>query len=235
MKIIESNLSFGSLSKRKSTKRLILHNSGVTVLQSVETIHNYHKNKGWAGIGYHFYIRKDGNIYAGRPEDTIGAHAYGSNNDSIGICFEGNFNEETMNDVQKNAGQELVAYLKNKYSINIVQKHSDVCSTSCPGKNFPFNEIINGKLEDTVVSNGYSVGRYEVTANVLTVRTGAGTENDWLRYSQLTPNAQKQIYEKAGYKPNGLVKGVICDVSQISGNWGKIPSGWICLDYCKKI
>ena len=160
MKIIESNLSFGSLSKRKSTKRLILHNSGVTVLQSVETIHNYHKNKGWAGIGYHFYIRKDGNIYAGRPEDTIGAHAYGSNNDSIGICFEGNFNEETMNDVQKNAGQELVAYLKNKYSINIVQKHSDVCSTSCPGKNFPFNEIINGKLEDTVVSNGYSVGRY---------------------------------------------------------------------------
>lgn len=32
----------------------------------------------------------------------------------------------------------------------------------------------------------------------------------------------------------GLVKGVQCDVSKVSGNWGQIPSGWICLDYCKK-
>lgn len=83
-------------------------------------------------------------------------------------------------------------------------------------------------------SNKYTRGRYEVTCNVLTVRTGPGTDYDWLRYSQLTTNAQKQIYEKSGSKPNGLVKGVQCDVSEINGNWGKIPSGWICLDYCKK-
>lgn len=81
----------------------------------------------------------------------------------------------------------------------------------------------------------YTIGRYEVTANVLTVRSGAGTNYSWKKYSQLTSNAQKQIYEKVGYKPNGLVKGVQCDVSQIKGNWGKIPSGWICLDYCQKI
>lgn len=31
------------------------------------------------------------------------------------------------------------------------------------------------------------------------------------------------------------VNGVLCDVSQVSENWGKIPSGWICLDYCKKV
>lgn len=81
----------------------------------------------------------------------------------------------------------------------------------------------------------YSTGRYEVNCNVLTVRKGPGTNYDWLRYSQLTSNAQKQVLNECGYKPNGLVKGVQCDVSQIKGNWGKIPSGWICLDYCKKI
>lgn len=48
---------------------------------------------------------------------------------------------ETMNQTQINAGRELVAYLKNKYGISKVQKHKDVCSTNCPGTNFPFNEL----------------------------------------------------------------------------------------------
>ena len=53
----------------------------------------------------------------------------------------------------------------------------------------------------------YTTGRYEVTADVLTVRTSPEVKDDnWLRYSQLTSNAQKQVYEKCGYKPNGLCK-----------------------------
>lgn len=149
MNITETNLEFTGLSKRNSTKRIILHNSGVSVLQTVETIHNYHKNSlGWAGIGYHFYVRKDGSVYRGRPEDAVGAHAYGSNGDSIGVCFEGNYDEETMPEAQKRAGQELVAMLKEKYGISKVQGHRDVCSTSCPGKNFPFDEIANGVVEE---------------------------------------------------------------------------------------
>lgn len=85
----------------------------------------------------------------------------------------------------------------------------------------------------------YTTGHYIVVADVLTVRrTPKIEEYNWLRYSQLTSNAQKQIYEKSGYKPNGLVKGVECDVSEIKKadgyTWGKIPSGWIALEYCKK-
>ena len=88
---------------------------------------------------------------------------------------------------------------------------------------------------DKTTSSKYTTGRYEVTCDVLTVRKGPGTNYDWLRYSQLTANAQKQVYEKSGSKPNGLCKGVQCDVSEVKDNWGKIPSGWICLDYCKKV
>ena len=83
-------------------------------------------------------------------------------------------------------------------------------------------------------SSKYAIGHYEVTTDVLTVRTGPGTNYDWLRYEQLSANAQKQVYEKCGYKPNGLCNGVECDVTEVKDNWGKIPSGWICLDYCKK-
>lgn len=54
-------------------------------------------------------------------------------------------------------------------------------------------------------SNKYSIGRYEVNTEVLTVRrTPEVKEGNWLRYSQLTANAQKQVYEKAGYKPNRI-------------------------------
>ena len=144
MNIIETNLSFGTMSKRASTYRIVLHHAAMN--GSVEDIHRVHKNKGWAGIGYHFYVRKDGSIYRGRPEWAIGAHASGSNYNSIGICAEGNFENETMSDAQKNSIKELVAYLKNKYEITIVVRHRDVGSTACPGKNYPFYYIVNGSI-----------------------------------------------------------------------------------------
>lgn len=136
MEIIETNLQFnGNKTVRdlNTIKRIILHHSGVTVLQSVEVIHNYHKNtRGYAGIGYHFYVKKNGNIYRGRPVEYVGAHAYGANTDSIGICAEGDFNSEQMPEAQKQSIKELVAYLKGTYNISIVQGHKEVCSTSCP-------------------------------------------------------------------------------------------------------
>lgn len=100
------------------------------------------------------------------------------------------------------------------------------------------NKLLMGNNEEEQETK-YRTGHYIVVADVLTVRsTPKMEENNWLRYSQLTSNAQKQIYEKSRYKPNGLVKGVECDVSEIKQadgyTWGKIPSGWIALEYCKK-
>lgn len=140
MNIIETNLGFGSLSYRKTTTRIIIHHADAASC-TIQDIHRWHINNGWAGCGYHFFVRKDGSIYRGRPENAVGAHASGSNSDSIGICFEGDYAAETMSDAQKQAGKELVAYLKNKYKIDKVLGHRDVCATSCPGNNFPFAEI----------------------------------------------------------------------------------------------
>lgn len=147
MNIIETNLKFKSMSKRQSTDRLILHHSACSNC-TAEQIHQWHLNNGWEGAGYHFLVRKDGNVYRLRPEEYIGAHAYRSNYNSIGICAEGNFENETMPEAQKNSLIELVSYLKEKYGISKVLKHSDVNNTACPGKNYPFNEIVNGKVEE---------------------------------------------------------------------------------------
>lgn len=74
-----------------------------------------------------------------------------------------------------------------------------------------------------------------VTADVLNVRTGPGTNYPIKKYNELTQNAKEQVMSKVGYAANGLVKGVECTVSEVQNNFGKIPSGWISLDYCVRI
>lgn len=170
MEIIETNLQFKDMSTRKVTEKTILHHAAAKNC-SAEDIHRWHLNNGWSGAGYHFLVRKDGKIYRLRPEDKVGAHAYGSNYNSLGVCFEGNFMEEDMPNEQIKAGQELVAYLKNKYGISTVQAHRDVCVTSCPGDKFPFDEIANSEVNSEVtyqpqenVSEG-NVARIQNTLN----------------------------------------------------------------------
>lgn len=151
MKINEVTYKWhGALTKRRATSRIILHHAAASKC-TAQQIHSWHLANGWVGIGYHFFVRKDGGVYRGRPEDTVGAHAGNNNYDSIGICFEGSFDREQMNEVQRTAGAELVAYLKDKYGITKVQKHSDVNATGCPGTHFPFAAIAGHGTADKPV------------------------------------------------------------------------------------
>lgn len=144
MNIIETNLNFNSNHSTRSGKPsgVVLHHAAASSA-SVETVHQWHLDNGWAGIGYHFYVRKNGSVYRGRPEDWNGAHTEG-HNEKIGICAEGNFQTETMPDAQKKAIIELIVYLFGKYGVLKVYGHRELDSTACPGKNYPFDEIVNG-------------------------------------------------------------------------------------------
>lgn len=158
MEIINSNLKFNSnMSYGNNPKEIILHHASANGC-SVESIHQAHKNNGWAGIGYHYYVRKDGKIYKGRPDDVIGSHCSGHNSNTLGICAEGDYEntDKAMPEAQKKALKELVAYLKNKYGISKVSKHKDYNNTDCPGKYYPFGEIANSNtsvLKPSVSSN----------------------------------------------------------------------------------
>ena len=241
MNIIEKTYKWnGKLSNRKSTSRIILHHAESKSC-TADDIHSWHLENGWAGIGYHFFVRKDGSIYRGRPEGVVGSHAKGSNSDSIGICFEGSYMTETMNQTQINAGRELVAYLKNKYGISKVQKHKDVCSTNCPGTNFPFNEIVNGTVAPTPTpsptpaakpsTSGKATGTYEVTASDLSVRTGPGTNYRRKRHDELTADGKKHDKDKDGC----LERGTRVTVYEWKNGWARTPSGWLSGDYLRKV
>lgn len=82
----------------------------------------------------------------------------------------------------------------------------------------------------------YRCGNYKIATELLRVRRQATTKSDYLKFSQLTANAQAQIKKLNGKKPaDGLVRGCECTVSSVKNNWGKIPSGWICLDWCRRV
>tara|TARA_R110000824_G_scaffold69297_3_gene178620 strand:+ start:11611 stop:11994 length:384 start_codon:yes stop_codon:yes gene_type:complete len=52
-------------------------------------INNWHIDRGWSGIGYHFVVRRDGTVENGRAINQVGAHCKGFNSESIGICLVG--------------------------------------------------------------------------------------------------------------------------------------------------
>ncbi len=174
MKMVETTLSFADnhTDRSKSVTGIVLHHAAVSSA-SVEAVHNYHRHEnGWAGIGYHFYVRKDGTVYRGRPENWMGAHTTG-HNDKIGICAEGNFDTETMRKEQQQALSELIAYLFDKYGEVKVYRHRDLDNTACPGENLPFDAIVSNarnyteKAQNTVwqfqtaaIADGLSLKAY---------------------------------------------------------------------------
>ena len=60
----------------------------------VGEIRQWHvQGNGWRDIGYHFVIRRDGGIEAGRPLDQAGSHVTGHNAGSIGLCLAGGLDD----------------------------------------------------------------------------------------------------------------------------------------------
>lgn len=94
---------------------------------------------------------------------------------------------------------------------------------------------VNKLLSGNATTPSFTTGNYLITADVLNVRKGPGTQYDRYLFSELSKNAQSQILDLKGYKANGYVEGMECTVLEVKNNWGRTPSGWICLDYCKKI
>lgn len=140
MNIINCNLKFRALSYGNKPNKIIVHHAASKKC-SIYDVHRWHLNRGWSGCGYHFFITKEGVIYSGRPEDSVGAHCKGYNTNSLGVCVEGNYTVESMPQSQYKAIVWLLGYLCNKYYINKIYGHRELISTACPGGNFPLTKI----------------------------------------------------------------------------------------------
>lgn len=96
-----------------------------------EALDKLHRQRGFDGTGYHYYIRRSGAVYLGRPLEKMGAHAKGFNANSIGICYEGGLDEmgkavDTRTTAQRRALQALVQLLLYKFPDSWVMGHRDL-------------------------------------------------------------------------------------------------------------
>ena len=140
-KIRETNLWFSSLSPIIRVSKIVVHHTGNDTDDdlSAEEIHRIHQSLEWSGCGYHYIVRKNGDIERGRPEWSIGSHAYGYNWETLGVHLSGNFELVEPTEVQIENAAYLIGWLCEKYDLVPdklhVVGHRDLMATACPGEN----------------------------------------------------------------------------------------------------
>lgn len=105
----------------------------------VKDIDRWHRERGFAKVGYHFVIQTNGTVQEGRKLSEIGAHAVGHNSSSLGICLIGGTDNEkksvdNFTSAQKTALYELLAVLRKTYTTAIILGHRDLpgVKKDCP-------------------------------------------------------------------------------------------------------
>lgn len=106
---------------------------------TVDDIRKWHMEQNhWDDIGYHYVIYLDGSIHKGRDEETVGAHCYGYNAHSIGVCYVGGLEKgtkkakDTRTPQQKEALIRLLMELVCRYPDAQILGHRDLANRKCP-------------------------------------------------------------------------------------------------------
>ncbi|MCV4272626.1 N-acetylmuramoyl-L-alanine amidase [Pseudomonas capsici] len=122
-----------TLKDRTSTELIVVHCSATraTADIGVREITQWHIRRGFDTVGYHYVIRRNGELETGRPESTIGAHVRGHNGNSIGICLAGgvdasNKPENNFTAAQFATLETLLKQLKGRYPDARILGHRDL-------------------------------------------------------------------------------------------------------------
>ena len=113
---------------------IVIHCSAVRPDQSSSAaqIDTWHRQRGFhLGIGYHYVIRRNGEIEEGRPEYMVGAHCVNHNSHSIGVCYEGGLDirgqpADTRTEEQRKAMRQLLEELHGRYPRALIVGHHDL-------------------------------------------------------------------------------------------------------------
>lgn len=235
-----TKVNFENTNNPKRIKYIVIHYVGAT--GGAKDNCNYFLNT-YRGASAHYFVGHNGEIWQCVDDADVawhcGAnkynHAYCRNSNSIGIelCCRKNGNWYFENKTVDSA-VELTKMLMKKYNIpasNVI-RHYDVTGKVCPEpfvrdtnawKNFKNRLSTNATVNSTTTnkvtgtSKGYLV---KITADILNVRAGAGTNYRINRTVRMN-----EVYTIVAEKKVGTT------------TWGKLKSGagWISLDYVRRL
>lgn len=103
-----------------------------------DQIDQWHKARGWKGIGYHKVVHLDGSVSEGRPESEIGAHVSGHNTNTIGYVYVGGLDKDklqpkdTRTKAQKATMIRLTQEAIAKYNLKKITGHREYAAKACP-------------------------------------------------------------------------------------------------------
>ncbi len=119
--------------------KIIIHCSATKEGNNVtaSTIDQWHKDRGWKGIGYHYVVALDGGIEYGRSIYETGAHVKNQNEGSIGICYIGGLGQsmkpkDTRTPEQKESLLLLLKTLKKMHPEATIHGHNEFSAKACP-------------------------------------------------------------------------------------------------------
>ncbi len=141
----------------KQWTAIVIHHSGTTNGNSAIFDEWHRQGNHWEGVGYDFVIGNGTDSVDGEVEVTFrwhkqqtGAHCKTpdnwANEDAVGICLVGNFNNTIPTSRQMQSLVKLIGFLQNRYGIpqSRIYGHKNTPgarATDCPGRNFPMAKL----------------------------------------------------------------------------------------------
>lgn len=139
---------------RRTTDYLVVHGAWTEKGHDadVDEIREWHLDRGFRDVGYHYVIRRDGRVQEGRTLEAMGAHLKGYNNQSVGICLVGgkpdnlsplipDYEEWYFNYTWQQMGalQMLLEQIQKMYPDARIRGHNDFpgVQKDCPGFDVP--------------------------------------------------------------------------------------------------
>ena len=124
----------------RAINKIILHCSATPEGRhtTVEDIRLWHKQRGWSDIGYHYVVYLDGTVHEGRPIERSGAHVFGLNKNSIGICYVGGVDKNNLKAKDTRTPEQIMALdlllgsLLDDFKGATLHGHNEFANKSCP-------------------------------------------------------------------------------------------------------
>jgi hypothetical protein len=113
-------------------------NDSMTPAARLRQIQSYHMDvKGWCDIGYHYLMSRDGQLWEGRRDTLLGAHAGGNNTGNLGVSVIGSHDATPLTDTQLHSLASLLRGLSDTKGIALerskIKGHREYNPTTCPG------------------------------------------------------------------------------------------------------
>jgi len=136
-----------NINAMNGVKKITIHHEGWTLFTTtsltathnrIEKIRQTHtRDRGWADIGYHFIIDRQGRIFEGRSLAYQGAHVKENNPNNLGILVLGNFEKQQPSAKQVAALGQFTQQMMRTHRVpaSHVRTHREIKPTECPGRN----------------------------------------------------------------------------------------------------